>query len=161
MLIKQFCEATGLPRDTVRFYVKQGLLTPDIGSRESNRYQVFDAAQVERAKLIKAAQRLGFSLKEIAEFGKAYETQSLSTEAKAELLRSRLAGLDDQARLLRSVRDYLSAKLTWLEGGEIGAPPVLGRPTAGNLGARLLGKVAPKRQVRARNIDKRSKAFRR
>ena len=55
MLIKGFCEATGLSRDTVRFYVRRGLLSPAIGSGAGNRYQVFDAAQVERAKVIKAA----------------------------------------------------------------------------------------------------------
>lgn len=125
MLIKVFCEATGLPRDTVRFYVKRGLLTPDVGSRPGNRYQVFDPAQVERARMIKAAQKLGFSLKEIARLGEAYEARGVTREDKADLLRSRLAVLDEQARLLSRVREHLSAKLRWVEGGEVGAPPML------------------------------------
>ncbi len=32
MLIQEFCRATGLTRDTVRFYVRQGLLAPTIGA---------------------------------------------------------------------------------------------------------------------------------
>ncbi|MFM2043320.1 MAG: hypothetical protein RLY86_1896 [Pseudomonadota bacterium] len=125
MLIKEFCRATGLPRDTVRFYVKQGLLTPQLGSRQSNRYQVFDGAQVERARLIKAAQRLGFSLKEIARIAAVYETGGLGPEGKADLLRAQVAALDGQMRVLTDMRTFLAAKLVWVEAGEIGPPPRL------------------------------------
>jgi DNA-binding transcriptional MerR regulator len=128
VLIKEFCQATGLPRDTVRFYVKRGLLTPDVGSRASNRYQVFDQAQVERARLIRTAQRLGFSLGEIARLAQKYEGRDVPRAAKAELLRSRLAALDEQARLLRLMRSYLAAKLRWVEEGEVGAPPAFPAP---------------------------------
>ncbi|MEJ1935686.1 MerR family transcriptional regulator [Nostoc sp. NIES-2111] len=123
MLIKEFCAATELPRDTVRFYVKRGLVKPSIGSRPGNRYQVFDAAQVERATLIKAAQRLGFSLRQIAELGNRYEASGAGSEAKKAVLRDQIARVSEQERELRKVRAYLSAKLAWLESGEIGEPP--------------------------------------
>lgn len=123
MLIKAFCEATDLPRDTVRFYVRRGLLKPSIGSRPGNRYQVFDAAQVERAKLIRAAQRLGFTLKQIAELGKRYDAEEVGSEAKMAVLRVQVAQLAAQERELRRVRKYLAAKLNWVEGGEVGAMP--------------------------------------
>ncbi len=131
VLIKEFCQATGLPRDTVRFYVKQGLLTPEVGSRQSNRYQVFNAAQVERARMIKAAQRLGFSLREIASLGEAYEGAGVTREQRAALLRKHLAELEEQARLLHDVREFLTAKLDWVEGGEVATPPVLDEVAAG------------------------------
>lgn len=123
MLIKAFCDATGLPRDTVRFYVKHGLLTPDVGSRPGNRYQVFDDAQVERARLIKIAQALGFSLKEIAGLAKAYAAAAIGPEEKVALLRSRLSALDEQERLVGVMRAYLAAKIRWIEDGERGPPP--------------------------------------
>lgn len=123
MLIKQFCEATGLPRDTVRFYVKRGLLTPDIGSRPGNRYQVFDDAQVERAKLIKTAQRLGFTLKQIAELGERYDAEDVGSQAKVAVLRAQIHGIAQQERELRRMRTYLTAKLSWVENGETGSPP--------------------------------------
>lgn len=123
MLIKAFCEATGLPRDTVRFYVKRGLLKPAIGSQPGNRYQVFDAAQVERAKLIKAAQRLGFSLNEIAEYGKRYDAEGLGSDTKKAILRKQIADVAQQERDLKKVRRYLMAKLSWVELGEVGTPP--------------------------------------
>lgn len=123
MLIKQFCEATGLPRDTVRFYVKRGLLAPEIGCRPNNRYQVFDATQVERARLIKAAQRLGFSLRQIAVLAESYGAEEIGSEAKMAVLRGQIAGLAEQERELRRMRLYLAAKLNWVENGETGSPP--------------------------------------
>jgi DNA-binding transcriptional MerR regulator len=99
-----------------------------VGSRASNRYQAFDQAQVERARLIRTAQRLGFSLGEIARLAQEYEGRDVPRAKKAELLRSRLAALDEQARLLRLMRSYLAAKLRWVEEGEVGASPAFPAP---------------------------------
>jgi DNA-binding transcriptional MerR regulator len=133
MLIKQFCEASGLPRDTVRFYVKRGLLTPEIGRRPGNRYQIFDAEQVERAKLIKTAQRLGFSLKQIAELAKLYDARDIGSEAKKSLLRTQIDSIAEKEQELAHMRKYLSAKLSWVEKGEVGKPPSF---SENNFGAR-------------------------
>jgi len=137
MLIKKFCEATGLPRDTVRFYVKRGLLKPTIGARSGNRYQHFDAAQVERARLIRAAQGLGFTLRQIAELAKDYEDGALLPDEKADVLRAQLAQIAARERDLRAMRHYLEAKLDWLESGEVGAPPAFGTERAIGPGAVL------------------------
>jgi DNA-binding transcriptional MerR regulator len=126
MLIKEFCQRTGLPRDTVRFYVKRGLLTPDVGTRQSNRYQVFDTYQIERAKMIRAAQRLGFTLGQIAELGKSYHAEAAGSEARKAVLREQIEQLAARERELRHVRTYLSAKLHWVESGEVGPPPTMG-----------------------------------
>ncbi len=125
MLIKQFCAATGLPRDTVRFYVKRGLLQPAIGSRTGNRYQVFDDTQVERARLIKAAQGLGFSLRQIAELARSYEADALDVPERALVLRAQLAQIVEREKQLKQMRKYLEAKLNWLEGGSVGPQPNL------------------------------------
>lgn len=135
MLIKQFSEATGLPRDTVRFYVKRGLLKPTIGSRSGNRYQHFDAAQIERAKLIRAAQGLGFTLRQIAELAKDYEQETLSAEDRAGVLRAQLMHITQCERDLREMRRYLEAKLLWLETGASGAQPAFGQTRQGKRGA--------------------------
>ncbi|HEV2605611.1 MAG TPA: MerR family transcriptional regulator [Microvirga sp.] len=158
MLIKEFCEATGLPRDTVRFYVKQGLLTPEVGSRRSNRYQVFSAEEVERAKLIKVAQRLGFTLKEIARLAEAYENQSLTRERKADVLRSQLATLGEQAKLLDSMRAFLTAKLAWLEGGEVGPPPKIDSVTRPKVSEASLPKSASSARSRREGVPLQKRA---
>jgi MerR family copper efflux transcriptional regulator len=136
MLIQEFCRASGLTRDTVRFYVKHGLLRPTIGapaSRQpagrhtteppSNRYQVFDATQVQRARLIRAAQSLGFTLREIAALATVYDAGGMTASRKAAVLRRHLAGLDARAVQLDRVRTYLAAKLEYVESGEVGPAP--------------------------------------
>jgi MerR family transcriptional regulator, copper efflux regulator len=67
MLIAEFARATGLSRDTIRFYVKKGLLQSVIGT---NRCQDFDAEQVDRALLIREKQALGFTLGKISVLSK-------------------------------------------------------------------------------------------
>lgn len=68
MLIGESTRVTGLSRDPVRCYVRRGLLQPAIGAGGTNRYQSFDADPVERALIIRNAQALGFTLREIASF---------------------------------------------------------------------------------------------
>ncbi|HEX8394151.1 MAG TPA: MerR family transcriptional regulator [Longimicrobium sp.] len=125
MLIQEFCRATGLGRDTVRFYVKRGLLTPAVGSSPGNRYRVFDEAQVERARLIRTAQRLGFTLRQIGALAAEYEHGGVSREGRARLLRQHLAQIDVLAEQMATLRAYLVSKIGWLEGGENGPPPGL------------------------------------
>jgi DNA-binding transcriptional MerR regulator len=70
MLICELARETGLTTDTVRFYVRRGLLTPETnGKGGRNPYQVFTAEHV-RAKFICTAQSLGLSSKDLAAIGK-------------------------------------------------------------------------------------------
>ena len=57
MFISEFARAAGLPPDTVRFYVKRGLLRPEEGAGGSNPYQVFTKADLEMARLVRQRSR--------------------------------------------------------------------------------------------------------
>ena len=134
MLIAAFCTATGLSRDTVRFYIRRGLLKPTINS--ANGYADFDELQVERALIIKTSQALGFTLKEIAALSAEWEALGHDRQWQLRLMRERLASLDEQARKLRSLRRYFVDKIRWLEDGATAPYPTLpkslhaGRSTA-------------------------------
>jgi len=121
MLIAEFARATGLSRDTIRFYVKRGLLRPLVGA---NRYQSFDAGQVERALIIRNAQALGFTLKEITALDAEYNLKGMSVERKIGLMLERVAQVDEQLERLRGMRRYLMKKVAWMKAGEIGPEPV-------------------------------------
>lgn len=123
MRIAEFCTATGLSRDTVRFYIKRGLLTPEINT--GNGYADFDAAQVERALVIKTSQALGFTLKEIATLSAEWQAVGNDVQWQLKLMRERLAGLDAQAQKLRSLRRYFASKIRWLEAGSDAPYPPL------------------------------------
>src|SRR5690349_20971116 len=62
--IGAFAKAAGVNVETIRFYQRKGLLsTPKRPLGEMRRYRPDDVARV---RFVKAAQRLGFSLEEIA-----------------------------------------------------------------------------------------------
>jgi DNA-binding transcriptional MerR regulator len=79
MLICEFARKTGLTTDTVRFYVRLGLLTPETnGKGGRNPYQVFTADHVRAAEFIRMAKSLGLSLKEMAAIGKERQAGRLT-----------------------------------------------------------------------------------
>jgi MerR family copper efflux transcriptional regulator len=65
MRIKDLCAATGLSRDTLRFYERKGLLNR-IG-RSANGYREYGDEAVVILAFVKHCQGLGFRLRDIAE----------------------------------------------------------------------------------------------
>ena len=126
MLISEFARATNLSPDTVRFYVKRGLLKPEAGRRGgANPYQEFSAADVARARLVKLAQSLGFTLREISAIAQELDAAGLPRARRIAILEQRLGTLDDKAAELARMIGYLRAKLAWMKGGERGEEPTL------------------------------------
>ena len=126
MLISEFARTAGLSPDTVRFYVKRGLLKPATGRRGgSNPYQVFGREHLETARLVRLAQSLGFTLREIAAIASELEATGLTRRRKIAILRQRLDVLDEKAGQIARMTAYLNAKIAWLEGGETGPEPRL------------------------------------
>ena len=69
MMISEFARASGLSVDTVRFYARQGLLHPETGLKGGSRpYQMFSQADLDTARVIRLAQALGLTLKQIKAF---------------------------------------------------------------------------------------------
>jgi DNA-binding transcriptional MerR regulator len=131
MLISDFARETGLPVDTVRFYVRRGLLTPGTnGKGGRNPYQIFTAEHVREARLIRMAQSLGMSLKEIAAIGEEHRRGGISRERSIEIMAEQLARLEAKATELQAMAGYLRAKLAWLNGGEQGPEPEFIDPLA-------------------------------
>ncbi len=109
LTIGAFAKAAGVNIETIRFYQRKGLLPePDRPYGSIRRY---GEADVARVKFVKSAQRLGFSLDEIAELLKL-EDGTHCCEA-AELAAQRLADvrarLADLTRMERALSQVLSA----------------------------------------------------
>ncbi len=127
MLISEFARESGLTPDTVRFYVRRGLLAPESGGKGgSNPYQIFTAEHVEIARIIRMAQSLGFSLKEIAAFSEEYRAGGLTPARSAEIMRAQLGKLEEKAEQIAGMIAYVRAKVGWLEAGGAGAEPTFG-----------------------------------
>jgi MerR family transcriptional regulator, copper efflux regulator len=119
MLISEFAIATGLSRDTIRFYVRLGLLQPQITAKGGRRpYRLFSAEDVQVAQLIRIAQSLGMPLKEIAGIAKARREGRMTRERSVEVLRGQLDLLEKKAQQLQAMVAYLRDKIIWVESGE-------------------------------------------
>lgn len=115
MRMKAFCEATGLTRDTVNFYVRLGLIEPAGNGSATNTYRDFDEAQVEAAEMITAAKSLGFSLNEIKRLAERYRAAELDANAQASILREQLVKLEERRSALSAMEKALKAKLARIE----------------------------------------------
>jgi MerR family transcriptional regulator, copper efflux regulator len=124
MLISEFARATGLSRDTVRFYVRRGLLKPLAGNKGgSNPYQVFTPEHVQMARTIRMAQSLGFSLREITALNAEYQAKRMTLARGAEIMRWQLARLEEKAAHVGAMINFINAKLAWYEAGGKGPEP--------------------------------------
>ena len=124
MLISEFARAAGLTTDTVRFYVRRGLLKPLAGNKGgSNPYQVFTDEHVQMARAVRMAQSLGFSLREIAALNVEYQAKRMTPARGAEILRAQLARLEEKAAHVNAMIAYIHAKLAWMEVGGKGPEP--------------------------------------
>jgi DNA-binding transcriptional MerR regulator len=120
MQIKEFCERSGLGRDTVRFYERQRLLEPRL---RSNGYREYGQADLDRVREIQIGQLLGFTLREIRSGMELWKKGELQPEVKRALIEHKLAELREKLGELRRVEKYLVAKLKWMDGGEKGSGP--------------------------------------
>ena len=103
----QVADAAGVGRETLRYYERRGLLKrPD---RTIGGHRLYPPEAVTRVRVIKAAQRLGFTLEEIAGLidGPGHRRGSdggLQAGARAKLaqIQARIADLEAVAALLQA-----------------------------------------------------------
>jgi DNA-binding transcriptional MerR regulator len=125
MLISEFARRADLSTDTVRFYIRKGLLAPEVGSKGgSNPYQIFSEHDLESARMIRMGQGLGFSLREIAALAAEYNAGGMTAERSLELMRGQLARLEEKAAQVDAMVTYTRAKVAWLENGQQGPEPL-------------------------------------
>lgn len=119
MRMKAFCEATGLTRDTVNFYIRLGLLSPSSNGASTNSYRDFDDAQVEVARMIALAKALGFPLSQIGQLAAQYHAAGMDPHAQTELLNVQLGRLQERRIALDAMEVALRAKLARIGSGQV------------------------------------------
>ena len=76
MTVHELARAAGVTADTVRHYVRIGLLRPQ--RNPGNNYRLFSRADLRRLRFVRKAQLLGFTLKEICQLLEASRSGALS-----------------------------------------------------------------------------------
>lgn len=147
MMISEFSRATGLSADTIRFYVRRGLLVPDIGVKGgTNPYQMFSQEHVKMARMIRMGQSLGMPLKEIATLNAEFQAGGMTRERSVEVMEGQLAKLEEKAAELKTMTGYMRRKLNWLKAGAIGEEPSF--PLKGWIGEPCAAKAEAARSAR-------------
>ena len=114
LTIGVFARTAGVNVETIRFYQRKGLLPePDKPYGSIRRYGETD---VTRVRFVKSAQRLGFSLDEIAELlrledGTHCEEASSLAEHKLKDVRGHCCKVSDEAAFCLIQRPYISKTL--------------------------------------------------
>jgi MerR family transcriptional regulator, copper efflux regulator len=134
MLISEFARRAGLGRETVRYYVRLGLLRPRATQKGGRHpYLMFTEEDVHSADVIRVGQALGLSLREIAELREARRKGGLPLKERMALMKDQLARLEAKSAELERLKTYVQAKIAWQEAGERDDEPMLGsftRPMA-------------------------------
>ncbi|MFD0369878.1 MerR family transcriptional regulator [Streptomyces sp. NPDC127114] len=108
MLIGELAAATGMARDTIRFYEKRGLVT---GERRPNGYRDFPPETVPWLLYVRTAQTLGFSLAEIARVGAELRDAPDSAERLSALFEEKIRVVDERMAELAQLRAELEARV--------------------------------------------------
>jgi DNA-binding transcriptional MerR regulator len=116
MLIGEFAQRTGLSQDTIRFYIRKGLLAPQSSLKGGrNPYHLFLERDVSTARMIRFAQSLGMPLREIADVLRELQSEGLSKEREIEIMETQIAKLEQKAAELAQLTGYLCAKRDWVK----------------------------------------------
>lgn len=152
MLIGEFARRAGLSQDTVRFYVRKGLLAPQSGARGGrNPYQLFSERDVSTARMIRFAQSLGMPLREIAAIAGELLTSGLSAEREMEIIDAQVSRLERKASDLARLLDYLRAKRDWMARGKPGDEPRLPEDAGLSEDDRCLAAILPSASAEGRD----------
>jgi len=99
-------EKLGLSADTLRYYEKIGLL-PAVG-RNGAGIRVFNDQDLSRLKFIQRAQKMDFTLAEIAELLKMRDAPQKARKRVRELTAHKLAEVDARLAELKTLRNELA-----------------------------------------------------
>jgi DNA-binding transcriptional MerR regulator len=106
--VGQVADAAGVNKETLRYYERRGLISPP--ERTNGGHRLYDDAAITTLRVIKAAQRLGFTLDEVADLLELGRSRGRS-EGLQVRAREKLVEVEDRMADLVTIRDNLLAAL--------------------------------------------------
>ena len=114
----------GLSADTLRYYEKINLL-PKV-SRTASGIRVYSDKDISRLRFIQRAQKMNFSLAEIASLLHMREDPQHARSEVRELTHKKLQEIEDHLQDLTTLRDELTLLSNLCTGSENGCPIIEG-----------------------------------
>jgi DNA-binding transcriptional MerR regulator len=107
MLIGELSAKTGLTRDTIRFYEKQGLIAVGRKQRRDNNYKEYSDDVLERLQTIKRLKNFGFTLNESAEVLDMIETKEATCNNVSDMIDKKVQFLNAKIMDMIALRNQL------------------------------------------------------
>jgi MerR family transcriptional regulator, copper efflux regulator len=114
MLIGELAQKTGVSKDTIRFYEKLGLIAASDRQAGTRLYKEYSLATIERLLLITQGKGLGFTLSEIKQLLNEWDSGAISTRDQIKVIERKIVEITEKMQQLRSIKTYLSDKLSKL-----------------------------------------------
>jgi DNA-binding transcriptional MerR regulator len=111
MLIGELVEKSGLPKDTIRFYEKKGLISIDKKSRRENNYKEYSEKVLDKLMLIRKLKDMGFTLNEINTFLDLWHEKDANCENLRFTMENKLLQVDEQMEKLAILKSRLRGSL--------------------------------------------------
>ena len=112
MKVSELAQRTGVSSHRLRHYEELGLIHAE---RTGAGYRQFAERVVREVIFIAMSRDLGFSLKDIAETLPRYRAGTLTFDQLIDIMRGRIAEVDQQIAAQRAVRKKLVSHIAWLE----------------------------------------------
>lgn len=111
---------TGLSADTLRYYEKIGLLPPV--NRTVSGIRVYSDQDISRLHFIRRAQKMNFTLAEIADLLRMREAPQKAKKQVREITAKKLAEIDARLKDLRTLRNELQLLVNLCAGSQDSCP---------------------------------------
>lgn len=111
MLIGELSKRTGLTKDTIRFYEKQGLIPEARKPHAFNNYKEYTEETLNRLLTIKKIKSFGFTLNESAELLDMVELNTATCGHVAEKVSDKVILIDHKIRELEALKAQMIAKV--------------------------------------------------
>lgn len=107
MLIGELSKKTGLSRDTIRFYEKQGLISIGRKERRFNNYKEYSEETLQNLLAIKRIKNFGFTLNETADFLALIASNAASCDNVSQKMLEKVKLIDEKIAALQELRNSM------------------------------------------------------
>ena len=107
MLIGELSKRTGLSRDTIRFYEKQGLIKVGRRERRVNNYKEYSDAVLRKLLLLNKIKSYGFTLNESADIISLIDANLASCDKIEKAANKKVAVIDKKIEELKVLKKLL------------------------------------------------------
>lgn len=106
MRIGELAERSGVSRDTIRFYERNGLIHSDIGDSETNNYRDYPEDNLLKLDFFTKARSAGISIADLRDIMEAIAGSCDQDVAKA-VIRTKVDELRERANQIQKVVEFL------------------------------------------------------